>query len=370
MVNKIIKNTENTVFDGCDFVIELPSERKNGDITVLQLTDTQVIDAHQRRTPDRLRPDEIEAWATENFDIQLGDHIRSLVAQCRPDLIIITGDVVYGSFDDNGTALTWLCSLMDQLDTPWAPVFGNHDNECALGVEWQCNLLENSKNCLFKRGSVSGNGNYTVGIAVGDELVRVLHMLDSNGCWDSDEPSVIRNRGLCIDQLQLVSDNTERIRKAQGKKVSAFAAFHIPEKGFVEAAIANGYRVNDTDRYVIGVTHPAKYGDFGFCLEKYIGFDMSVDFTDFALNNGIDGVFAGHVHNCCTSIEHRGIRWTFGLKTGQYDYHIPGQIGGTEITLNGSAFKVRHLPSLVHLAPMPIKAPMFGNFFADGELKK
>lgn len=99
MEKQIIRNTENTVFRGCDFVVKFHEERKD-DIRILQITDMQAIDSSQSRTPDRLRPDEIAAWASERFDAQCADHIRALIAQTRPDLIIITGDVVYGSFDD------------------------------------------------------------------------------------------------------------------------------------------------------------------------------------------------------------------------------------------------------------------------------
>ena len=95
----IIKNDSN--FKGCDFVVQLGAERQSTPIRLLQLTDTQIIDSSQMRTPDRLRPGEINAWRPELFDAQCGDHIRSLVAQTRPELIFITGDMIYGSFDDN-----------------------------------------------------------------------------------------------------------------------------------------------------------------------------------------------------------------------------------------------------------------------------
>ena len=175
-MSEIIKGGKD--FDGCDFVLRLDSDRKNTKIKLLQITDMQIIDSLQRRTPERLRIDEVNAWKPENFDSMCGNQIRSLVVQTKPDLIFITGDIIYGSFDDSGTTLEWFCGFMDSLEIPWAPVFGNHDNESAKGVKWQCEQFEKSKYCIFARGNVSGNSNYTVGIAVGDELVRVLHMLD------------------------------------------------------------------------------------------------------------------------------------------------------------------------------------------------
>ena len=74
-------------FEGCDFVIQTEKTK----IKLLQLTDMQIIDSFQRRTPDRLRIDEINAWNPANFDAQCGNQIRSLVTQTKPDLIFITG---------------------------------------------------------------------------------------------------------------------------------------------------------------------------------------------------------------------------------------------------------------------------------------
>ena len=360
---QILKRLDHPAFCGCDFVVQLPTERRGKVIRILQLTDMQIIDSSQRRTPDRLQTDEIEAWKPENLDMQCGNHIRSLVAQCKPDLILLTGDIVYGSFDDSGRALEYMCALMDSFEIPWAPVFGNHDNETAAGVDWQCEMFDKSRYCLFRRGTVSGNGNYTVGIAVGDELVRVVHMLDSNGCGGSNDPGIIKSKGLYPDQLELVRNNTELIRKAQNKDVPAFAAFHIPVDCFQKAEEAKGYRKHQDDQYVIGVNVAAKDDDFGFCLEPYYPIPAEPGFMDYLKAQNVDGVFVGHVHNGCMSITYQGIRWTMGLKTGQYDYHIPYQLGGTLITLNGDAFTVNHIPSLVPCAPMPGGASMFRALF-------
>ena len=366
MSSHIIRQGEGRFF-GCDFVVQLGEARKNTPIKLLQITDTQIIDSTQRRTPDRLRPDEISAWLPENFDAQCGNHIRSLVAQTRPDLIFITGDLVYGSFDDNGTALEYYCKLMDSLATPWAPVWGNHDNESARGIVWQCEQLQKSKYCLFKRGNVSGNSNYTVGIATGDRLVRVLHLLDSNGCRRGNEGEVIKQRGLYHDQLEMVDYNTRLISLSQGRSVPAFMAFHYPVDCFETAEIAKGYKTESRPLYVLGVDVEAKDGDFGFSLEVYDQISTDGGFIDFIKAQNVDGVFVGHVHKNTTSINYENVRWTFGMKTGQYDYHVAGSVGGTLVVLVDNNFSVSHVPSLVPYAPMPGKAKMFDDFFTKEE---
>ena len=352
MSNTILRNLENTTFDGCDFVVQLPEDRKGTIVNVLQITDMQIIDAAQRRYPDRIRPDEIAAWGSDKFDVMCGNHIKSLVTHSRPDLIILTGDIIYGSFDDAGTSYRYMCDLMDSFQIPWAPVFGNHDNESKMGVAWQCEQFEKSKYCLFKRGNVTGNSNYTVGVAIGDSLIRVIHMLDSNGCCSCDDPSVTKIEGIYPDQLGLVASNTARIRLAQNRAVPAFVAFHIPVDCFKEAEMAKGYRTGNDDTYVIGVDVEAKDNDRGFCHETYRTIPTK-NFCEFLNAQNINGVFVGHIHKACYSISYKDVVWTFGLKTGQYDYHMPYQLGGTLITLTENDFSVYALQSLVPCGAMP-----------------
>lgn len=43
----------------------------------------------------------------------------------------------------------------------------------------------------------------------------------------------------------------------------------------------------------------------------------------------VKGVFAGHFHKLSASMLADGIRLTCGLKTGEYDSHLPDRLGGT-----------------------------------------
>ena len=334
---------------GCDFVLELGEARKGTKIKLLQLTDMQFIDASQRRRDDRISEREIEAWTPQNFDSFCGDHIRSVISQTHPDLIFITGDLVYGEFDDNGSVFDYFCTLMDSFGIPWAPVFGNHDNESTMGVDWQCERLAASKHCLFARGSVSGNGNYTVGISAGGELLRVMYMLDSNGCKHGTDPKIMKEKRLYRDQLEWLSARAEAVGEAKG-----FCCFHIPTKEFQDAMLSKGYGETPHDLFTIGVSVPQKDDDVGCQLQPL----RTMAQTDLPLiplfqKARIDGVFIGHYHSVNTCIRYEGIRWLFGLKTGQYDHHEPGQIGGTLVTLEHGDFSITHITALVPCAPVP-----------------
>jgi len=357
---KILKNAL-----GCDFVLDFPAERKNTKIKLLQLTDMQIIDAEQRRTPDRLRADEISAWSPDRFDANFGDHVRSLVATTSPDFIFITGDMIYGSFDDAGTTFEWFCSFMDSLGIPWAPVFGNHDNESARGVSWQCEQFEKSRNCIFKRGTVTGNSNYTVGIALCGELLRVMYMIDSNGCKGATDPEVTKEKGIFPDQQEWLSATADNLSAIAGRAVPAFMAFHIPTGEFTAAEIAKGYRTDERLQYSIGVDAPARDGDFGCNYEMHANVTMSVDGFGTVLSaTNTDAVFVGHCHAINTVIHYDGVTYAYGLKTGQYDYHNPYQLGGTLVTLEGEGFEISHVPALVRCSPFAGGGRIFDGFFA------
>ena len=355
---EIIKDASALGYEGCDVIVRLSEDRRTTPIKLLQLTDIQIIDASQVRVDDRLRIDEINAWQPDAMDINVFNHIKSLIAQTKPDMIFITGDMVYGSFDDLGTTMVRFCVFMDSLGIPWAPVFGNHDNETHMGVDWQCDMLENSKNCLFCRGEVSGNGNYTVGIAVGEELVRVMHMLDSHGC--------LAKPGLFPDQLDMVRNNTKLLRQSQGKNIPAFVCLHYPTEEFIEAAMAKGYETDGRTSYTIGVEVEAKDDDFGAKYQNYKKQSTIPvpGFKKLVKECCVDAVFAGHYHTNNTCITYDNIKWVCGLKTGQYDYHTPGQLGGTLVVLENETIKVSHVPALVKFAPFVSERSVFEDFFA------
>jgi len=205
-----------------DFILSVPSDRST---ILLQLTDTQIIDASQSRTPLRLSHDQQKFWAPENADKNCFCQIRELVKRTSPDLIIITGDIIYGEFDDNGSMHTRFIAFMDSLKIPWSVVFGNHDNETRMGVDWQCAQYENSPYCLFKRGHLTGNTNFTIGLMRDDRIFRIIYMMDDNGCCDSGDPAIVKTYGLAPDQKSWLKKTAKLIGSTYGQ-IPAFFHFH------------------------------------------------------------------------------------------------------------------------------------------------
>ena len=145
--------SENASQEVIDFIVDVEEGR---DIRVLQLTDTQIIDSAQQRSDDRLGEEQTARWATEQMDNCLFKYIRNAVERAQPDLIIITGDLVYGEFDDSGRSFKKLIAHMDGYGIPWAPIYGNHDNESMKGAKWQNEQLMSAER--FGQKILEGSG--------------------------------------------------------------------------------------------------------------------------------------------------------------------------------------------------------------------
>lgn len=321
-----------------DFVLEVEDGR---DIRILFLADTQLIDSSQMRHPDRLDNVEQHKWGPNMVEANCFNYIRDTIEMTDPDLIILVGDIVYGEFDDSGRSLTRLVNYLDSFGIAWAPIFGNHENESKMGVDWQCKTITDAKHSLFKRGSLSGNSNYTIGLSQGGKLIRVIYMIDSNGCSYTDDPSVRKQAGFGLDQLQWVRQSARSLGP-----IPAFVCYHIPTVEFTQGYVEAGYikDMKEQSVFVIGSEQvPAVNGDFGAKWAKGLAPLNVYGLLDLFKDSHVDGVFVGHHHQVNTSVLYEGIRFTHVLKTGTYDSHVPSCLGGTyaKIEKDGS-FSLEH----------------------------
>ena len=223
-----------------DFIVELP---KGKEPVILQLSDPQMLDSSQA-VPGRLSDGESAYWANDKKEERCFKYIREIIENTKPDLILIAGDIVYGEFDHNGTGLLSFIDFMETFGIPWAPVFGNHETESRMGADWQCAQLENAKNCLFKQRTLTGNGNYTVGIKQGDLITRVFYMVDSNSGYPS-EKSIANGHskheaGFGQDQIDWYTNGIHKIRGAYPDVKISFM-FHIAISAFKRAFEKYGY---------------------------------------------------------------------------------------------------------------------------------
>jgi DNA repair exonuclease SbcCD nuclease subunit len=88
-------------------------------------------------------------WARDNKEERCFGFIREIIETISPDLILIAGDLVYGEFDHDGTALLAFIEFMESFAIPWAPVFGNHETESDMGGGLAMRTIRKSKVLSF-----------------------------------------------------------------------------------------------------------------------------------------------------------------------------------------------------------------------------
>ena len=96
----------------------------------------------------------------------------TLVTKQKPDLIVITGDLVWAKFTK--FSVIKAINKIDSYGIPWAPINGNHDGEGNVDLAWIANRYEEAENCLFKQGpdNIGGIGNYIINIKENDKIVQ------------------------------------------------------------------------------------------------------------------------------------------------------------------------------------------------------
>ena len=338
--------------EGLDFIIDFPAGK---DVTVLQITDTQMqtmAGVRNQRRANQVR-NAFFKDLPDDFDFRVWRYMDEAVAETQPSLIVLTGDNIYGELDDSGEMWLALVEKMDSYQIPWCVVFGNHDNESAKGVRWQIEQLMNSEYCIFRQGNVAGNCNYNLLIRQGGKAKYLLYMLDSNGCKvipnnpgegmlaDNVDIALIQQKqGFRDNQISWMYNSAKGIREAYGE-VPTLMFYHIPTSDVTDLVKEKyGDAVGDSP------FEPDQEGDFGHAYEITQGASCST-FLYYAKKVGCVGMFVGHQHKIATSIMCDGVRLTYGLKTGTYDYHSQDMLGSTLITLpvDGSDFEVEYIYS-------------------------
>ena len=334
----------------CDFVIDVCHSRE---LRILQLTDMQIIDLESTRNPTRDR--QIKgAYFKEgvpSMDDRCFSYVKELIDRTSPDIILMSGDNIYGEFDDNGRMLTLLCERMEEYGVYWAPVFGNHDNESRIGVREQIRIMQSYEHCLIADNGVTGHSNYNIRVKRNGKDILGIFMLDSNGCKTVGNPHapeegitednidydlIEHKQGIYPDQTEWMRSRAEALFKEIGEYPPSIACFHIPIRIFDKA-------FEEKYGYVHGVDFVADAdGDFGRIVEhgNHSGMDEDLFFHNTAKQIGVKAYLVGHEHNNNACIEYDGVILNYGVKTGVCTYYKNDSIGGTLIRLSDKEEKL------------------------------
>lgn len=283
------------------------TKEKGKDFVILNITDTHFSDYDHR--------------AFTAFDVEA--KIKTLVASVKPDLITVSGDIVCS--DSTFYSIRRITDLFEGFGIPWAPMFGNHDNEGNCDKNYLADIMMSAPNCLMSKGDPEmGVGNYVVNIAEVNEdgtknIVETVVVMDCRA----------DNRNKQIEWFRWVSEGTNKIT-GNSSEITIFT--HIPLAEY-QYAYDEAWD-SDNKCWKDG------YNAFGEWNEK-ICYDNGSDGVP-ALEGLFDAMkesgtakyfFCGHEHLNNFSIEYEGIRLTYCLKIGIASGSKFSFSGGTEIRI-------------------------------------
>jgi hypothetical protein len=276
-------------------------------------------------------------------DIKALEAVYELLDKTRPDLVIVTGDLVfpvgYASFSFNNTApVQQFAAFMRNLGIPWAFTYGNHDTESyAATSDGDLNELykklswKTSKTLLYPyvQPDITGRSNQLIELRNADgTLNQALFLIDSNAYTGT---GLNKYDFIHDDQVDWYKYQVLREENEEGHVVPSMIFFHIPLQEYKEA-----YKLyesgNEEVKYYFG-TNDEEMMD-KVCCSEYPSklFDTAKEL------GSTTGFFCGHDHYNNMSLEYKGMRLTYGMSI---DYlAMPGiardtkQRGATLITVH------------------------------------
>jgi 3',5'-cyclic AMP phosphodiesterase CpdA len=217
-----------------------------------------------------------------NADIAI-ECINKMLDVEKPDLIIVTGDVIFGKPAEES-----MRTVMEQIaakKTPFVILFGNHDDEFGLSRTQLLNIIKTYPYNLTD--SVAGISGVTNGILTiknnGGEDGIVLYYFDSNAY--SGIENVKGYDYIKFDQIAWYKENSAAFTKRnKGKPIPSLAFFHIPFPEYSQAASSEQTPLIGTRREQ--VTSPrlnsgmfTAMKEMGDIIATFVGHDHDNDYA-------------------------------------------------------------------------------------------
>lgn len=275
--------------------------------------------------------------------------MEELVARVKPDLITISGDLSYG---DQHQAYECLASYLDSFCIPWAPAWGNHDNQTGLdNIRKIAEKFQKHQFCVLRDGPEElGNGNYVIEIREQDipvSAVFIMNTHDREAYPTPDDPDNKCWSKLYPEQLAWYKSMAKELKTA-GFKDSAIVT-HIPIYAYrlaFQAAYDNAVpaeQLNYQQTLNGACWNPGYEDSFGYKHEEIASFPedegaldalKEADFTSY--------IICGHDHVNNTVIKYQGITMIYSLKAGAGCYWEYQCNGGTVLTIGHDGIKGVH----------------------------
>ena len=223
--------------------------------------------------------------------------VREMVETEKPDLVVVTGDIIYSAPADS--TLSVVLKTFAQLGVPFCMTFGNHDYDFKTPAVALYNQMQKTPNCVMPvlQGK---NTDYSLPIlsSNGKRTAAVLYCIDTH-----NKPAIGG-----IGGYQWISHNqitwyrqrsTVYKQKNGGKPVPSLAFLHIPLPEF---------------NYATANTQCPMYGSR---LEK--AYSPSINsgmFASIKEMGDIMGVFCGHDHDNDYAVSYFNVLLAHGRFSG------------------------------------------------------
>lgn len=253
---------------------------KNGKFKIVQFTDVHYIQNDPRSAVSVERINEV-------LDAE------------KPDLVMFTGDVIYGKPAEEG--MRTVLNLVSKRKIPFAVTFGNHDDEQGLSREELFKIIQTIPNNLTATTEgISGVTNYILPVksSDGSKDAEILYVIDSHSY--SQIEGVGGYDYINLDQIQWYRDNSRKYKKANaGQPVPSLAFFHIALPEFNQAASSESAVM------------------FGIRKEKACAPQLNSGlFASMKEMGDVEGIFVGHDHDDDYAVMWHGILLAYGRYTG------------------------------------------------------
>ncbi len=277
--------------------------------------------------------------------------VATMIQAEKPDLVIVTGDLVFpvpyasGSLN-NLKESEIFATLMEQLNVYWAIVFGNHDTEIYSYYSRE-DLSEfysqdRWEHCLYLEGDeeVDGYGNYVINVENTKGMItHSFIMMDSHSYTDGDYFGVawkydnihenqVEWYKTTINALnaknQAAFDNLDLVEKAAylatigetQPKVKSSLYIHIPLVEYLDAwteYVNNDYKDTENVKKIMGEV--GETGKMVFC-----GVGEDAMFETMLKLDSTKYVFCGHDHLNNFVLNYKGINLSYGMSIDYLAY--------------------------------------------------
>ena len=249
---------------------------ERGEFTVMQLTDLHYTGA-----------DHLSGHVPEM-------HVR-LIAQEKPDLVIVTGDAIYRRPGE--ARMTEVCGIVGGTGVPYAVTLGNHDAEQGIAQDELHALLRTLPGCVNGRYGEPGARDFVIPVlsADGSHEEARLYVMDSND-YNADDHSY---KGFEPRQVEWYRARCAEAERSDGRRATGLMFFHVPLPEYAEAYRTAPLAGNRLERE---------------CPPR----DNAGMFRALIEGGEVIGVFAGHDHSNDYVAECEGIALAYGRYSGGY----------------------------------------------------